>query len=656
MKKRKIVLGIAMAAMAVFTLAGCDDANVNAIKPTIEENGGENTGGNTGGQTQTGGDNGGQNQTGGNTGGQTQTGTNHDQGDPTVIGNQDPEVINVTGTVNILNSCADFESAYVTFDAYAGADYYNAYVSSDNSTWTKLDRELTRKYNDNGKNYYRCDAVGLKAGKYSLKIVPVISNVEDISKANVVNNLDVIAHERTGFAFVNGSSSGAYNDDGTLKENANVVYITNSNVDTVQLNVKTGSKDTNITSCTGITEILLAYKKNYEKKPLDIRVLGTVSNDGKMTTDSSNFAGDLVVKGSGKEAAKRLSSGVTIEGIGDDATALGWGVRIANASNVEVRNLGFMLCDSDEGDNVGLQQDNDHVWVHNCDMFYGMPGGDKDQAKGDGALDSKLSNYVSFSYNHFFDSGKCNLLGLKEGATDTYYITYHHNWYDHSDSRHPRVRFYSAHVYNNYYDGNSKYGIGATSGSSIYAEKNYFRNCKYPMMISMQGSDVYADGTKYDAGNNGTFSGECGGIIKAYSNHIEGAKSYVPYNSATTKGYDTKLEFDCYEVASANELVPDSIKANMGEVKTKATSLKNTVNGISYGNTYNNFDTSNSMYAYSANATEDVPSIVMHFAGRIDGGDFGWTFNNEVDDSSSDVNDALMSAVKSYKTKFVSIQ
>ena len=112
-----------------------------------------------------------------------------------------------------------------------------------------------------------------------------------------------------------------------------------------------------------------------------------------------------------------------------------------------------MLCDSDEGDDVGLQQGNDHIWVHNCDMFYGNAGGDADQAKGDGALDCKKSTYVTFSYNHFWDNGKCNLLGLSEGTTEGLYITYHHNWYDHSDSRHPRVRYYSAHVYNNYYDG-----------------------------------------------------------------------------------------------------------------------------------------------------------------------------------------------------------
>ena len=109
-----------------------------------------------------------------------------------------------------------------------------------------------------------------------------------------------------------------------------------------------------------------------------------------------------------------------------------------NCSNVEVRNIGFMNCNSNEGDDCGLQQDNDHIWVHNCDFFYGDAGSDADQVKGDGALDTKTSTYVTHSYNHFWDNGKCNLQGMKT-EEETNYVTYHHNWYDHSDSRHPRI-------------------------------------------------------------------------------------------------------------------------------------------------------------------------------------------------------------------------
>ena len=90
------------------------------------------------------------------------------------------------------------------------------------------------------------------------------------------------------------------------------------------------------------------------------------------------------------------------------------------------------------------------------------------------------------------------------------FISYHHNWFDHSDSRHPRVRTMTVHVYNNYFDGISKYGVGATTGSNVFVESNYFRNTNKPMMISLQGTDI-VNGEK-----NATFSGETGGMIKAY--------------------------------------------------------------------------------------------------------------------------------------------
>lgn len=200
---------------------------------------------------------------------------------------------------------------------------------------------------------------------------------------------------------------------------------------------------------------------------------------------------------------------------------------------------------------------------------------------------------------------------MKSESTENY-ITYHHNWYDHSDSRHPRIRTCSVHCYNNYFDGNAKYGVGVTMGASAFVENNYFRNCKNPMMSSGQGTDALGEGT---------FSGETGGIIKAYNNHIEGAASYITYAQDNTS-------FDAYEVSSPTETVPSSVVTASGST------------------TYNNFDTDSSlMYSYTADAAEDVPSIVTAKAGRADGGDFQWEFDNSVDDASYAVNDGLKAAL-----------
>ena len=479
------------------------------------------------------------------------------------------------GTLEITEVSGKSEAAYVEWTTVKNAAKFEVTVTGNGKT-TKLDDQLIREYKD---GHWRADAVGLAAGEYTFTVS--VANDDASDKTSVTTDeVTVVNYDRTGFGWVNGTSSGAYNEDGTLKDNAIVLYLTEETKDTMTLDVVTSNKG-ETTQGTGIVEILSLYKKGYDKRPLDIRIVGVVSNSGQISNDK-DCKGDIVITGNSK--TKRLSTGVTVEGIGEDAVALGWGLRLKNVSNAEVRNIGYMLCDSGEGDDVGLQQDNDHIWVHNCDMFYGNAGGDADQAKGDGALDCKKSTYVTFSYNHFWDNGKCNLLGLSEGTTEGLYITYHHNWYDHSDSRHPRVRYYSAHVYNNYYDGNAKYGAGSTLGSSVFVESNYFRNCPYPMLTSMQGSDVFAGGTDRDVANKATFSKEAGGTIKAFGNIMTGSYTFIPYGSSTytLKGVETAYnlngttstqDFDAVVVSSADEKIGSDVKSYTGS------------------NTYNNFDT-----------------------------------------------------------------
>ena len=518
---------------------------------------------------------------------------------------------NVSSTVEQKSVGSGLESAYIEWDDVQNATGYNVYIFNNSTgSYEQLDNELIRKYADGSTSYWRADAVGLSAGHYTFRIIPIINGAEDSSKQFDSASISVQAHDRTGFAWVNGETTGAYNMDGTLKENANVLYITEETKNTVSLEVVTSSSGKTETA-QGLQNILDLYKKGYDDRPLDIRFIG------KVTDPDTLDGGDIVISGNGSD--KRIDCGITLEGIGEDTTLYGYGIRIKNATNVEIRNIAVMLTDSDEGDNIGLQQENDHVWVHNCDFFYGEAGSDSDQAKGDGALDCKKSTYVTFSYNHFWDSGKSNLLGLSEDTTEGLYITYHHNWYDHSDSRHPRIRFYSAHVYNNYYDGNSKYGVGACLGSSVLVEGNYFRNCNKPMMISMQGSDT-----------SGTFSKEDGGMIKAYNNYMIGQKSYIPYSE------DNK-SFDAYEVSSIDEKVPESVKSLQGD------------------NTYNNFDTSSIMYSYTADSPEVAREKVEAYAGRLNGGDFKWEFNDNEDDEDDGLNKELKSALENYESNLLSV-
>lgn len=521
---------------------------------------------------------------------------------------QQPVIIEATGW---------FETAYARWEPVANSESYNVYVSGEGISNRKIDTQLIRSYG----TYFRADVPGLKAGSYTLRIVPVMGGNE--TGGATTQPIHVLAHIRSGFAFANGRVPGAYKADGTPKDNAVIIYITENTKNTISMNV-TGA---NANPCVGLQAILDGFKKGRDIRPLIVRMIGQITDPDVM------YNGDIVI-----ENANNANSYITIEGIGDDAVADGWGIRIKNASNIEIRNIGTMNCNSSEGDNIGLQQENDYIWIHNCDFFYGHSGSAADQIKGDGALDAKRSTYVTFSFNHFWDSGKVNLVGLGENTTSGLFITFHHNWFDHSDSRHPRVRFYSAHVYNNYYDGISKYGIGATMGSSIFSEGNYFRNCRYPMLISMQGSDVWDESKQAnDFSNMPTFSNEDGGIIKSFNNYMIGQRRFVAYGAS---GFpNSTVDFDAVVVSNRNETIPANITSSRGL------------------NKYNNFDTNTAlMYVYTADSPEQARERVIQYAGRINGGDFKWTFNNSVDDASFDVIPGLKNALMSYKTKLVAIQ
>ena len=509
------------------------------------------------------------------------------------------------------------ESAYVEWQPVKNAEGYVAYVkeaSASDDAYEKLDDTLIRQYAD----YWRADALGLKEGSYVMKVTAVLKDGKTVSEST--SSLEVEKYDRSGFAFSENSKfqtgSGAYNDDGTLKKDAQVIYVTPETA-------KTCTAVVNGKEVTGFQSILDAKQSAGTKdtSPLDFRIVGCVTADD--VDHFSSSAEGIQLKG--KSAYTEMN--ITIEGVGEDAAVQGFGFLVRNSGNVEFRNFAVMAF-MDDG--VSLDTKNCNIWVHNMDIFYGSTGGDSDQAKGDGSVDIKgASTNVTVSYVHFWDSGKCSLCGMSDSAE--FLVTYHHNWFDHSDSRHPRIRVASVHIYNNYFDGNAKYGVGTTKGSSAFVEANYYRNCKNPMMSSMQGTDALGQGT---------FSGENGGMIKAYNNITVGASSLIYANSDAGTAKADAVSFDAYLASSREETVPSSYKTVAGAT------------------TYNNFDTSS---AYDLGVAEediddpqDVPSIVTKYAGRMNGGDFDWAFQ-ESDDTNYSVDTALKAKVVNYKSSVLAI-
>ena len=489
------------------------------------------------------------------------------------------DIDNPAGVIQISEAKGWQESAYLKWAPFEGASSYNVYVGDK-----KIDAQLVRQY----ASYYRADVLGLKAGTYSVKVVPVNADGKEIAGANTVSNLVVKNYNREGFAHFKYDGVGAYNNDGTLKAGAKVLYITAKTAKTVSTTVNTGKLET----ITGLQSIIDAYSKGKDTTPIAFRIIGKV-NLSDLDHISSSAEG-LQVKGKGAHSVMNM----TFEGVGDDATVYGFGFLLRNTKSVEFRNFAIMRCLDDA---MSLDTNNSHVWIHNMDLFYGKKGSAADQAKGDGTVDIKGdSKYVTVAYNRFWDNGKASMCGMKS-ETGPNYITYHHNWFDHSDSRMARIRTMSVHMYNNYYQHNDVYGIGATMGSSVFMESNYFDAAKRPIMSSEQGTDAKGDGT---------FSGENGGLIKAYGNVFANKPenfSYIPYSENNTS-------FDAYEVSDPSEQVPASVKTLVG------------------GTSYDNFDTNSSlMYAYAADKAEDVPSIVEGFygAGRLNHGDIDFVIPDE---------------------------
>lgn len=513
------------------------------------------------------------------------------------------DIDNPAGVIQITEAKGWQESAYLKWAPFEGASSYNVYVDDK-----KIDAQLVRQY----KSYYRADVLGLKEGTYSVKVVPVNAEGKEIAGANTASNLVVKGYNREGFAHFKYAGVGAYNNDGTLKAGAKVLYITAKTAKTVSTTVNTGKLET----ITGLQSIIDAYSKGKDKTPIAFRIIGKV-NLSDLDHISSSAEG-LQIKGA--------MMNMTFEGVGDDATVYGFGFLLREAESVEFRNFAIMRCLDDA---MSLDTKNYHVWIHNMDLFYGKKGSAADQAKGDGTVDIKGdSKYVTVAYNRFWDNGKASMCGMKS-ETGENWITYHHNWFDHSDSRMARVRTMSVHMYNNYYQHNDVYGIGATSGSSIFMESNYFDAVKRPIMSSLQGTDAMGDGT---------FSGEKGGLIKAYGNVFANKPanfSYIPYAENNTS-------FDAYEVSNPSEQVPTSVKTLVG------------------GTSYDNFDTNPSlMYAYTADKAEDVPSIVEGFygAGRLNHGDIDFVIPDEtvVTNGHQQPLPALASLLDSYTSGVVKV-
>ncbi|MDE5789388.1 MAG: Ig-like domain-containing protein, partial [Clostridia bacterium] len=289
------------------------------------------------------------------------------------------------------NECAAFE--------WKDSNPANAtvqYKLSTANSYTSVDSALVRASSTSGTA--RVDVVGLKGGeKYDFKITP------SSGSAFTAEGVTVYSYDRSGYAhFGKSDGVGAYNNDGTPKSGAKIIYLTEENKNDID------------GKGTSIAEYLSSFKDKTNTTPIIVRVVGTVgsatwnekkyagySKDNPLTAEAfvsktkGNGSLTLTTNSKADYTQKQLIDGgfntlntkpaayngktcvaidgltskimcrqdsktkiwaydsmwndcsiynvknVTIEGIGEDAEIFQWGFTFKNSSSIEVRNIHF---------------------------------------------------------------------------------------------------------------------------------------------------------------------------------------------------------------------------------------------------------------------------------------------------------------------------
>ena len=246
------------------------------------------------------------------------------------------------------------------------------------------------------------------------------------------------------------------------------------------------------------------------------------------------------------------------------------GLFCVRANNIIIRNINFLQPKANNGADAVSMQKCDGVWVDHC-TFTSL-----NQTKDyeDGSCDiTHASKNVTVSWCHFIKTQKSCLVGHSNSATDDVAITatFHHNWFEASSSRHPRVRFGTVHVYNNFFDRNTTYGVGSAYGARVLVEYNFFDSVQLPTDICTYPAK---DG---DVSNlQGSVAGYLYPTENAYANRPAKAKDPYPLSNVQYAKYGgeagTPLTYSDFKppydyVVSPAETVPGLVWDGSGHGK-----------------------------------------------------------------------------------------
>lgn len=195
---------------------------------------------------------------------------------------------------------------------------------------------------------------------------------------------------------------------------------------------------------------------------------------------------------------------ITVEGVGKTGELENVGLNIRDYKNVIVRNLTIHEV---KYPNDALTLDNvQHGWVDRCELFSKIGAGIGVDTY-DGLLDIKKgSRWITISWNHLHHHMKCSLIGHTDNESQQaedgqIRVTYHHNWFHHTDGRNPSLRFGAVHMFNNIFEEISDYGIAVRVGAHAKLENNLYHNVKLPMATDKFPVDGLPMGHICESGN-----------------------------------------------------------------------------------------------------------------------------------------------------------
>lgn len=282
---------------------------------------------------------------------------------------------------------------------------------------------------------------------------------------------------------------------------------------------------------------LALREKNKDKTPAIAWLSGKFTKDDGRASSSPWF--DI-----------KRTSNLSIYGV-NDFVMEHVGFFLNEAENIVIRNIYIKMPKADNGADGISMQESSRVWVDHC--TFESINQTKDYE--DGSCDiTHATKQVTVSWNHFIKTQKSCLVGHSDGASADVAITatFHHNYFDLSSSRHPRVRYGTVHVYNNYFNQVSTYGVGSAYGAKVLVEDNSFKGVVLPTDICT--FPAKKDGSSWVSNLTGKVAGYLYERGNEFTDKPANARDPYPFTNVEYKAYNgeklaTPMTYDDFKPA-----------------------------------------------------------------------------------------------------------